>query len=161
MTKARTTTVQLRVPYRVAGMRYNAGDVVRLPRRLASTLVASRRARLAADSAVTGSTVMDLHESARRGIKPIALRPYRETKADGVPETKPAPERADSASAAFDDDGEGEYQPVELCDVVDDVKRMRVPELRIACERNGLSTEGLKAQLQRRLVDHLRSCGDD
>lgn len=143
MPQPRTTLVQLLQPYRTAGLRYNAGDVVRLPRRLASTLVANRRARVAIEAQPTGSTVLSLHEASKRGVKPIAMRVPRQTKADGVPETKEVQAQL--------------HEPViaELADVVEHIDKMGLTELREACLRNGLSTEGRKAQLCERLRTHL------
>ena len=166
MPQRRTTLVEFIEFATHAGDRYNPGDIVRLPRRLAHTLVQSRRARIAADGAVeTGSTVADLYESARRGLRGSVARPRIATKADGVPETKV--ERAQNPPETPCDapvDAPGQHASVPAMnveattlDVIAGLADMTVIQLRERLREAGLDDSGKKARLVSRLTSHLLS----
>ena len=167
MAQRRTTLVEFTEFASHAGDRYNPGDVVRLPRRLAHTLVQSRRARIAADGAAeTGSTVADLYESARRGLRGSATRPRLATKADGVPETKAVqPQNPPEASAEAPEQAATIAPRVNVeattLDVIAGLGDMTVIQLRERLREAGLDDAGKKARLISRLTAHLLSDDDD
>ena len=159
MSNPRTTLVEFTEPYRVLGSRYNRGDVMRLPRRLASTLVSNRIAVVASEGRLeTGSTVADLHESSRRGLRGSASsrHPIRETKADGIPERKETAAESPVTASSQSDEPSVESFDTTVEDVIQGLKSMTVVQLREACRGNGISSEGKKARLVARLSGHLR-----
>jgi hypothetical protein len=163
MAQRRTTLVEFTQFASHAGERYNPGDVVRLPRRLAHTVVQSRRGRIVSDGAVeTGSTVADLYESARRGLRGSATRPRLATKADGVPEAKEnAPETLAEAAGQGLPITPGINVEATTLHVIAGLGDMTVIQLRERLRDAGMDDSGKKARLISRLTAHLLSDDDD
>ncbi len=161
MPKPRTKVVEFLQQTRANSALYNKGDVVRLPRRLARTLITNHHAT-SSTRAETGSTVMDLHASAaaghrpkaRRKPRPTATKPNREIKANGTPE-----EKGDANVQFVDDDDEfDDYGgDVTVEDVIIGLGTMSKEVLKKRAIALGLSTEGRKAMLVARLSAHLRA----